>query len=223
MSAPRAALRLVLCDDHLMLLEALKDALTAHGHLVVGLTTEPDAAVDLVSRLQPDVCILDVSFPDGDGVTAAERIQAVAPSTKVMLLSAALTPDIVRYAAEVGVRGFARKDDSLAQILDAIDRLVTGQITIDADLLRGALQPHRHPVDFDPSDPSTQLTTREREVLDRIIAGDSTAAISASLHISESTARSHVQNVLMKLGVHTRIQAVALVTSKTTRRLHGVR
>jgi two-component system nitrate/nitrite response regulator NarL len=197
-----------------MLLEALRSALTAHGHIVEAVTADPAEAVRLVTLLKPDMCILDVSFPEGDGISAARQIRELAPSTEVMLLSAALSPDVVIDAAAVGVRGFARKGDSLTQVLAAIDRVAAGEVTIDGEVLRAALHQQRHELRSDGPDPLSQLTAREREVLDRIIAGENTATLAARLHISQSTARSHVQNLLIKLGVHTRIQAVVFATSK---------
>lgn len=207
-------LRVVLCDDHEMLLEGLEAALVNHGLTVEATTTDPAEALQLVLELRPDVCILDVSFPDADGVEVAREIVEAAPDTRLLLLSAGLTGDVVRKGIEVGIGGFVSKSASVAQILRGIDRLLSGQVVVEADLLRDAMAA---PVGGSPAggqDPLARLTSRERQVLDCIVDGDNTATMAARLRISPSTARAHVQNVLMKLGVHTRLQAVAIATGR---------
>jgi two-component system, NarL family, nitrate/nitrite response regulator NarL len=157
--------------------------------------------------------VLDLSFPSGDGLTAAAEILAASPGTKVLLLSAVMNAEVVRHGIQIGVQGFLSKAAGLAEILAALDRLGSGQVAIDAELFRSALSPAprtaRGPVD----DPLGELTAREREVLDCIVDGADTAQIARRLGITASTARAHVQNVLMKLGVHTRLQAVAYVVA----------
>jgi two-component system nitrate/nitrite response regulator NarL len=207
-------LRIVLCDDHEMLLEGLEAALNAHGLQVEATTTNPQEAVRLVLELRPDVCIMDVSFPDWDGVDVASELVKAAPETKVLLLSAGLTADVVRRGVEVGVGGFVSKAGSIAQILRGVERLLSGQVVVEADLLREVIATRTGTWSGGAPDPLARLTSREREVLDCIVDGDDTATIAQRLRISPSTARAHVQNVLMKLGVHTRLQAVAITTGR---------
>lgn len=208
-------MRVVLCDDHEMLMEGLAAALVGRGFVVEATTSDPAEAFRLICELHPDVCILDVTFPNSDGVEMArEMIQAV-PDTKVLLLSAGLTADIVRRGIEVGVGGFVSKSGSVAQVMRGIERLLSGQVVVQADLLREAMAARSGTAAtaaFD--DPLSRLTSREREILNCIVQGDSTATMAARLRISPSTARAHVQNLLMKLGVHTRLQAVALANGR---------
>jgi DNA-binding NarL/FixJ family response regulator len=207
--------RLVLCDDHLMLLETLADALTINGHTVEAIATDPADAVEQVTTLQPDVCVLDLAFPQGSGLAAAREISSRAPETKILILSAALDPSTVREAFDIGVLGFVRKDSSIDGVLKSLERLADGQVAISAQLMRAAMSATRHtPSGRSSNDISTPLTPREQEVLSLIVAGNDTLEIARSLHVSASTARSHVQNVLMKLGVHSRLQAAALAVSR---------
>lgn len=208
MAEPRS-LRIVLCDDHLMLLEGLATALAERGHHIEAMSTSAVEVVEIVARLKPDVCVLDLVFADGNGVTAAEQILQRAPETKILILSAALTPEVIRRCIELGVPGFLRKDSGLADIAEALERLGSGQVAIDSELLREAMLSAPGKGGRGHAGPFDTLTERERQVLQRMAAGDDTRAIARSLNISTSTARSHVQNVLSKLGVHSRVQAVA--------------
>ena len=201
-------MRILLCDDHRLLVEALGSLLAAHGHDVVALTTTPDEACRAAAELEPDVCVLDMTFPDGSGLDAAATIAATCRS-KVLMLSGRSDPDLVKAALSAGASGFVPKDDSIEGILRALDRLSAGEIAVDRDLLRGAIRAPsgRGAV----SEQLRFLTRREREALRRIAEGQSTKEIAHQMHVAHSTARTHVQNVLTKLGVRSRLQAAALV------------
>jgi two-component system nitrate/nitrite response regulator NarL len=200
-------MRILLCDDHRLLIEAFEPVLAAHGHEVVALTTTPDEACRAAAELEPDVCILDLVFPDGSGLDAAAVITATG-STKVLVLSGRSDPEVVKAALAAGVSGFVPKDHSIEGVLRALDRLSAGEVAIDRDLLNAAI---RAPSKCGVSDQLRFLTRREREALRRIADGQSTKEIAHDMHVAHSTARTHVQNVLTKLGVRSRLQAAALV------------
>ena len=203
-------MRLLLCDDHVLLLEALAAALTARGHEVVATVADPSSVAEVARRLAPDVCILDISFPDGDGIEAASEIATVAPDTKVLILSATYDPALVRAAFEVGALGFVQKDESLEEVLTAVRRLGEGEVAVDPRLLRAAMrEPRAAPAPARRSVEAALLTPRETEVLVHLVAGDTTSEIGRALGVASSTARTHIQNVLIKLGVHSRLQAAA--------------
>jgi DNA-binding NarL/FixJ family response regulator len=202
----------LLCDDHLLLVQALAAWLTVHGHRVVAAVTDPVRVVDLAEDLAPDVCILDLGFPDGNGITATREITARVKGTRVLILSASTDPSQIRQSFEAGALGFIRKNDGVQEILGAIRRLVKGEVVIDPRLLRSAMshgnQERRHPgtrgVD------AYLLTPREHDVLELIVAGRNTVEIAEELVIATSTARTHIQNVLMKTGAHSRLEVAAL-------------
>jgi two-component system nitrate/nitrite response regulator NarL len=207
-------MRLLLCDDHVMLLEALATALTAHGHEVVGTVADPGQAADLAARLEPDICILDIAFPSGDGIAALQEIVARAPSTKVLMLSATSDPAKVRAAFEAGATGFVKKDERIEEILAAVQRLQDGEVAVDPRLLRAAMRDGRDVASRGRLDGGLgHLTPRESEVLELLVAGSTTEEIGRAMGVATSTARTHIQNVLVKLGVHSRLQAAHFAVS----------
>ncbi len=195
-----SAVKVLVCDDHILLAEALASVLRRRGD-VVTVTVDPRQAVLIAEEIAPDVCLMDRYFPDGDGVAAARELAQVVPATRVLMLSGHADPVVVREALEAGVSGFLRKEEAMGTILEAVDAVVRGDIVIDPSLLR---PPIRQPAAL-----VSPLTAREREVLQRIVDGQSTRGLAAAMNVSYSTARTHTQNLLDKLGVHTQLEAAA--------------
>lgn len=199
-------MKLVLCDDHALLLDALPPALERKGHAIAAVVATPEAAVDAVREHQPDVLLLDAMFPGDTGLRIVTTVLQASPSTKVVFLSGSSDPDLVAAAVEAGAVGFVRKDRGLDGILRALERVMAGEIVIDSALLR-AVVGRRQAAEHDVRWLAQFLTEREKEVLDRLVAGQSTQEIARGMGIARSTARTHVQNVLQKLGVHSRLEA----------------
>jgi two-component system, NarL family, nitrate/nitrite response regulator NarL len=204
-------MRIVVCDDHLLLLEALGLALGAKGHDVVGLAGHPDEAVALVEEHRPDVCLLDVNFPDGTSLSAIQRIRELSPQTKVVMLSAEADHAVVGRAIAEGASGYVGKEKPIIEIVEMLDRAVRGQLAVEPSLLQRALRPHK-PTD-DPLWALQFLTDREWQVMRCIMDGQTTEEMAGSLGVQRSTARTHVQNLLTKLGVHSMLQAAALMSA----------
>lgn len=204
-------MRIVLCDDHRLLIEAFATALRSRGHDVAALATTPEDGYRAVMEHDPDVCVLDLVFPQGSGLDAAARIMADCPDCKILMLSARADPALVHAALAAGAAGFVLKEQTVDGILHALERVAAGEVAVDPELLRAALRARPEPIDQAPSRRLRFLTGREREALRRIAAGESTKEIARAMGVSQSTARTHVQNVLTKLGVRSRLQAVALV------------
>lgn len=201
-------MKLVLCDDHLLLLEALQPALELRGHTVLAAVTTPQEAVAAVVEHQPDVLLVDLYFPDGDsGLRVVAEVSAAVPQTRVVFLSGGSDPEMVRAAVEAGAVGFTRKGRDLGGILRVLDRVMSGETVIDPDLLRAAVGRRHEPEEHNIRWLAEFLTGREREVLDHIVAGNNTAQMAEAMGIARTTARTHVQSVLTKLGVHSRLQA----------------
>jgi two-component system nitrate/nitrite response regulator NarL len=205
-------MRLVLCDSHLLLLEALTAALTAGGHEVVAAVTTPQEALVMVAASDPDICVLDVAFPGDGGLQAARLVRERHPRTRVLILTSVTAPDMVSAALRAGVAGYTSKAHGVGDMLTVLNRIAAGEIAIDGELLRSVVTYHAAP----PTDPTEELlrflTPRERQVLHQILAGKSTRELARDLTIATSTARTHVQNVLVKLGVHSRLEAAAMVS-----------
>ena len=205
-------MKLVLCDDHALLLDALQPALARHGHEVLALTVTPQAAVDAVGRYRPDVLLLDVSFPNDSGLRVVGAVLEASPDTKVVILSAASDPQVAWAAIEAGAVGFTRKDRGLDGIIRTLERVLAGETVIDPDVLRALVSHTRNRQDVhDAHWLASFLTRREREVLTRIVAGQTTDEMAAGMGVARSTARTHVQAVLQKLGVHSRLQAATIM------------
>lgn len=209
-------MRLVLCDDHRLLLEALSTALSARGWIVEATATTPDEAVDAVALHAPNMLVTDVAFPAGDGIDAVRAVVERHPRTKVVILTGVDSPALVREALEIGVAGYTRKNQSIRAIAEVMERADRGDVAVDNALLRSLAVNTR----TSPSSPRSlfgSLTPREQHVLELLVDGRNTAEIVAMLKISDSTARTHVQSILSKLGVHSRLQAVAILHGEVAR------
>lgn len=204
-----APMRLVLCDDNRILCEALGAALGRWGHKVLATTTTTVEGIAAVAEHQPDACLLDLRFPDPpDGLGAARVIRQQYPGTTVLLLSGLIDPAVRSEAMRIGIAAFLRKDKNIDHIADALDVIASGGVIFDSTLTarpspaRGWWRTHS----------SYVLTPREKDVLRRMVAGQSTAQMAHEMNIEVSTVRTYVKNVLTKLGVHSRLQATALAT-----------
>lgn len=207
-------MKILLCDDHVLLAEALESMLRAAGHQVL-VTRSPKEALARLADEQPDVCVLDMGFPDGDGIEVLSRAAESSPSTKVMMLSATRDPELVRTAMDLGARGYVCKGVGVVEVIRAVERVGEGDIVLDP-LVVQELTRRARPRQDDIEWLIGFLTRREREVLRRIVMGQSTQEMARDMHVSRSTARTHVQNVLQKLGVHSRLQAVAAVSRRSS-------
>jgi len=204
-------MRLLLCDDHRMLVDALSIALTDNGHTVVATALDPDEAVEAAREHQPDACLLDVNFPQGNGLSAIRRIREVSVDTKVVILSGSLSRGVVADAIAQGAAGFVGKEKPIGAIIEALELARQGQLAVDPLALQDALRPRSQ--DDDPLWVLKFVTEREWDVLRCIMDGLSTQEMADQLGVHRSTARTHVQNLLNKLGVHSRLQAAALMTA----------
>lgn len=201
-------MRLVLCDDHRILIESLAVALQAHGHDVLAATTTPEECVGAVAESRPDLCLLDLCLPGpDDGLRVAETIQSGYPDTLILILSGVADPLILARAIELGVAGVVRKDQTVDKIEAALERVAAGEAVFQTDLIRDVVH---HLASRPCKEPWHYLTAREVEVLRRIAAGETTKQMARSMQIASSTVRTYTQNVLTKLGAHSRLEASAI-------------
>jgi two-component system, NarL family, nitrate/nitrite response regulator NarL len=201
-------MRLVLCDDHRILVESLAVALQARGHDVLAAVTTPEDCVRAVAENHPDACLLDLYLPGReDGLKAAEAIRTGHPDTLVLILSGVADPPILSRAIDLGVAGIVRKDQNVDKIEAALQQVVAGEAVTQTGLVRDIV---RHLASEPYKEPGHYLTAREKEVLRRIVAGESTKQMARSMRIAASTVRTYTQNVLTKLGAHSRLEASAI-------------
>jgi DNA-binding NarL/FixJ family response regulator len=208
MSAVRRSVRLVLADDHQVFAEGLGVMLEAEDDLaVLGVAHDSHQAIELAARHEPAVLLLDVHMPGPDLATTLRSVHAASPATKVLILSLDTRRETITEALEAGADGFLAKDASSRQVAGAIRTLVDGKGSVVA---AAAGKPASRPV----RDPSVELrlrtlSAREREILGLLANGWSNRRIAEECFLSLNTVRTQVQNVLVKLGVHSKLEAVA--------------
>jgi two-component system nitrate/nitrite response regulator NarL len=209
-SAPSTgSLRLVLCDSYQILGQALAAVLQARGHQVLSVTTDPAAGVAAVATYDPDICILDVHFPgQGSGLKAAGLVRRHHPGTKVLLLSSVADAQTLSEAVNAGVAGLIPKDQGIDDIADALQVIAAGGAVFGRGLPHRVLSPGMAKPQFD--DPLDALAPREKEVLARIVEGQSTKQMACAMSISNGTVRMYVRNVLTTLGAHSRLEVAAI-------------
>lgn len=204
-------MRLVICDDQRILAEALAAALGERGHQVLAVTTSLADGVAAVSAGRPDVCILDLEFADEPGgLDSARLIGQRSPDTRVLILSAFADPRTLSLVNISDVAGFLRKDQSVDQITSALGVIASGGKVLAPGLVRIAASEIKRP---QPKDPLRELSPREKEIVARIVGGQSTRQMSFAMNITVDTVRTYVKNVLAKFGAHSRLQLAAIVSS----------
>lgn len=201
-----ALIDVLIVDDHQMVARALSDALTAAGSFtVMGAVGTTAEALALVSAYLPQVVLLDVRLADCDDSTAViPDILTRSPNSKVLVLSAWGDDWSVSRAVEAGCHGYLLKEQGLDDLLDGIRSVARGEATFAPAVLSRVLKLLR------PGTVSAEaLTTRENEVLRRLADGLTTEQIAADLFVSVNTVRNHVNNIIRKLNVHSRLEAVS--------------
>ncbi len=203
-------MNLLLCDDHTLFAEALAGLLVARGHLVTAIVHDPEAAVEAAVRNRVDVCVMDLHFPGGTSVAAIAQLVELEPPPVVVVLTGMDGDDALADAVAAGAMGIARKSDAVEHVASVLERVAAGEAVLPMAVLRQAVNPR-------PQDSKLLgarfLTEREHEVLTAIVAGESTPRIAERLGVAYSTARSHVQSVITKLGAHSKLEAAAIALS----------
>lgn len=208
-------MRIVVCDDDRLLVESLAHALKLKGFTVEAVTSTPPEAVAAVRRVRPDVLLIDLGFPEGSGLDAAREVRRTYPETRVVILTASEDPGSLLEADKLGLAGYVGKDQRLDGIVEALRRAAEGVGRVDKAQLR-RLEGTRDRAAGQLS-VLDKLTAQEQVVLGCLGDGLSTSEIVTRLGISHTTVRSHIQAILAKLGVHSRLQAVAVLKDGDSR------
>lgn len=200
--AAPGVLRLVLADDHALVLDGLRMLASAERDLhVVATATDGERALEAVRRFRPDVAVLDVQMPHMDGLACLTRVRAEVPTTRVLLLSAFADAPSLRAAVDRGADGYALKTDPPQATLRAIRDVADGRLVFPASVRRWLAGPRG-------ADPDA-LTEREEAVLRLLAEGRTNAQIAAAVFLSENTVKFHLRNLFAKLGVSNRTEAAA--------------
>jgi DNA-binding NarL/FixJ family response regulator len=203
--------RVLLVDDDDLMRAGLKAVLSSDARVeVVGEAANGRAAVERVRSERPDLVLMDVRMPDLDGIAATREVLAASPEVKVVILTTFEEDDYIFGALNAGASGFLLKRTEPEQLLDAIQTVAAGDSLLSPSVTRTVIdRMARQPTpELGSSRLLDDLTPREREVLALLARGLSNSEIAAELVIEESTAKTHVKRVLMKLRLRDRIQAV---------------
>ena len=198
-------LRILIADDHPLYRDGLKAALPATDFDVVGEAADGGRAVALTLDLQPDVVIMDLHMPHIGGIEATRRIARGSPHVAILVLTMLADDESVFAALRAGARGYLLKGAGQAEIRRAVQTVAEGGSVFGASIARRVME---HFSEQHPSEPFPELTDREREVLAMVAAGHNNAAIAAQLALAPKTVRNHISNIMTKLHVSDRAQAI---------------
>jgi DNA-binding NarL/FixJ family response regulator len=203
--------RILIADDHPLTRNALAQLLGAHGFEVVGTASEGSEAVELSGQLHPDVVVLDLAMPGMDGLTALPLLRDASPGTEVVVLTASEDDKNLLTAIRQGAAGYLLKSEPPERIIDFLRGILNGDAALSGAVARRLLEQVREGGHTDSAVPESiagVLSARELEVLLLLDQHLDTEEIAKRLFISEHTVRSHVKNMLAKLGVSSRHDAL---------------
>lgn len=200
-------MRVIVVDDDAIVVRSLSTILGAEPDIeVAGTGTSGEEAVSLFSACEPDVVLMDIQMPGGDGLSAAEKILAADPAARVVFLTTFSDDDYIVRALRLGTRGYLIKQD-VATIAPALRSVMAGQSVLEGEVLARAAALSADGVRPSRGEPEMRgLTEREREVVRAIADGMSNAEVAAALYMSEGTVRNHISAILAKLGLRNRTQ-----------------
>jgi two-component system response regulator DesR len=197
-------IRVLLAEDQAMVRGALAALLGREQDIeIVAEVARGDEVVQAALATQPDVALLDIEMPGGDGLAAAQALQKALPTCRSVILTTFGRSGYLRRAMESGALGFLLKDAPAAELAVALRRVMKGERVVDPELALSALSEGNNP-----------LTTREREVLSASLFGASLAEIAARFVLSEGTVRNHLSIAMQKLGAQNRMEAARLAEQK---------
>ena len=199
-------IKVLLVDDHMVVRSGLSTVLAVYDDMqLVGEARDGEEALRLCERLQPDVVLMDLLMPKMDGVAATRVIKERWPQIQVIALTSFKEKEYVEGALKAGASGYLLKNVSAEELVNAIRRAAAGQPSLSPEAAQVLIQKVN-----EPPPPGQDMTDREKEILALMVEGLSNNEIADRLFVSPSTVKFHVSNVLSKLGVTGRTEAVAL-------------
>jgi DNA-binding NarL/FixJ family response regulator len=208
----RGAIRVLIVDDHALFRRGLHLVLEQEPDIaIVGEAPDGQRAIDAARELKPDVVLMDVRMPHSSGIEATERIKDVLPDVAILMLTISEDEGDLFESVRAGASGYLLKEISIEEVAEAIRAAATGQSRLSpamaSKLLLGFAELSRSTQE--PTEaPPARLTDREMEVLNLVAKGLSNREIAKELFISQNTVKNHVRNILEKLHLHSRMEAV---------------
>ena len=205
MPAPSDVIRVLIADDHRMVRQGLRTFLELQDGIdVVGEAADGAECAELAAELAPDVILLDLVMPGVDGVGAMELLREAGSTARVLVVTSFTDRRMIVPAIRAGARGYVYKDVDPAALATAVRSVHAGHVLLEPEVAAALLDSG---TDTGPDHQATPLTAREREVLALIAQGRANREIARALVLAEKTVKTHVSNILMKLGVADRTQA----------------
>ncbi|MBP8002137.1 MAG: response regulator transcription factor [Chloroflexi bacterium] len=202
-------IRILIADDHPLFREGVAASLSREPDIrIVGQANNGEEAYTMASELLPDVLLLDISMPGDGGIAAARRIATAFPVIRLMMLTVSEDEDNLLNALRAGARGYVLKGVSARQLANAIRMIAEGGVYI-SPAMAGSILFEMATSDQEP-DPFNDLTQREKEILQLVAQGLTNREVGEQLSLSEKTIKHYMTNVLQKLHVRSRVQAVLL-------------
>ncbi len=210
---PSEAIRILIADDHELFRRGLRMVLEDEDDIdVVGEVGDGMSAVQLATEEAPDVMVMDVRMPQLSGIEAAIRIKEALPHTKILMLTISDEEDDLYEAIKAGANGYLLKEISIDEIGNAVRSVHAGQSLISPSMASKLLNEFASMIKREEEEkeqvPAPKLTPREMEVLEHVAKGMNNREIAKALFISENTVKNHVRNILEKLHLHSRMEAV---------------
>ena len=205
-NSPSQPIRVMLVDDHTMVRRGLATFLKVFDDLeLAGEAESGETAIRLCAKVVPDVILMDMAMPDMDGAAATRAIRQQFPNVQVIALTSFKEGDLVKQALSAGAIGYLLKDVSADELAGAIRAAHAGRATLSPEAAQALVETSNQ-----PAAPGLDLTERELEVLALMVEGLNNTQIAGRLTVSPSTIKSHVSNILSKLSVASRTEAVTL-------------
>ncbi|MFN2213181.1 MAG: LuxR C-terminal-related transcriptional regulator [Anaerolineales bacterium] len=198
-------------EDHQILVDSLSLMLRYEPDIeFLGSADSIETGRSLIEETTPDVLLLDVGLPDGSGLDLIPDVKQISPDTNIVVLTSLKDETTLMRVVDSGISGFVSKDSQLSDLLITIRKAAEGEIVMPTSLLVGLLMrmPRDKAAAYQDDRGWERLTTREQEVLERLAAGKSGDEIAEELHIAPLTVRTHIRNLMAKMGVHSRLEAV---------------
>jgi DNA-binding NarL/FixJ family response regulator len=200
------AIRVFLLDDHEIVREGLRALLDSQSDFeVVGEASTAEEALARIPPLAPDVAVLDVRLPDGNGVAVCRDVRAAQPGIRCLMLTSFADDEALFDAIMAGASGYVLKQIKGTDIVDAVRRVAAGESLLDPSATQRVLERIRNPPEEDER--LASLTSQERKILDFITDGLTNRQIAGEMFLAEKTVKNYVSNLLAKLGMERRTQA----------------
>jgi len=198
-----SVLRILIADDHEVARKGIRSLLENHpGWEICGEASDGREAVASVTKLKPDVLLLDIGMPNLNGLDATRQILAIMPEARILILRVHDSEQVVREVLAAGARGFLLKSDTGRDLVTAVEALQQGRTFLTSKVAQMMVDVYLRPhSETDPSNPCV-LTPREREVIQLVAEGKTTKEIATALNLSVKTAETHRTNLMRKLDLH---------------------